>query len=190
MRFRKIAMNVVLEGPPLHWRIIFKALRLALERIRAMGGLEPSGDTILRNLAHRPRPSSNFLIHVDASFVSTLVHTGVEGVVRNKEGDWVLVFGKCSFRPYILSSELWATHEGIFIASIFNFSHVALFSDCRLAVKILCNPESNSDKYVSVIFECRKLWRKLPGVKIEQCGRKDNRVADVLAKNYRYADSR
>lgn len=77
--------------------------------------------------------------------------------MRNNQGEWVLGFGKCRFSFDILSSELWAIHEGFLITFMYNYDHAVVFSDYTNAVKILCNPKGNFDKYMSVISECRKL---------------------------------
>lgn len=124
------------------------------------------------------------------SFVDPTVHMGIGGVVRNNRGQWRLGFERRSFMPDILSSELRAIYEGFLIASMYNFNQATIYSDCISAVRLLCNNIGNSDKYISVLSECRKLWMTLLGVKIEHCSRKDNRVADVIAKNCRYTDSR
>lgn len=166
-------------------RIIFKALRLTIERIRALHCLPVINEREVGNSSRTPQMSANFVIHVDASFVKPLTPIGIGGVVRDNHGGWIMGFGKNCFTFDILSSELWAIHEGLLIASMYNFDHAIIFSDCKNAVTILNNSDINPDKYMSVISECRKLWKTSPGVKIDSCSRKENRVADDIAKQVR-----
>lgn len=48
----------------------------------------------MSNREPRPKPSTHVFIRVDASFASTLVHTGVGGVVRDIQGEWIMRSGK------------------------------------------------------------------------------------------------
>ena len=93
-----------------------------------------------------------------------------------------------SNRTYACDSfmaELKATELGLLIAQNHNIHSAILFSGCTQVINLLCHNDGFSDKYVSVVENCRKLWKVLPSLKIKYCKLDHNKIADGLAKKCR-----
>ncbi|XP_048491624.1 uncharacterized protein LOC125492921 [Beta vulgaris subsp. vulgaris] len=167
--------------------IIPKAISLSLLFIQSKKSIVlPS--LAPRNTGSPPSQTTRPTIHVDASFTHLADPMGTGGVARDERGFWIIGFGTRSFAIDVVMAEIMAIQQGLLIARQFRLLEAIIFTDCMNVVGLLYNHESCADKYMSAIFECRKLWRDLPQVTIEYCSRKDNQVADLLAKESRIKD--
>lgn len=84
-------------------------------------------------------------------------------------------------------SELIAIYEELCVVLSHKFLTSIIFSDSRGAVDLVCGPEGPTDKYLSVLYICRKLWKQVPEVRIVYGSRVFNQVADAVAKHSRTA---
>lgn len=76
-----------------------------------------------------------------------------------------------------------AIYEGLCVALSHRFLTSIIYSDSRTTVDLMCGPEGHSDKYFSILYVCRKLWKQVPEVRIVYGSRVFNQVADAVAKH-------
>lgn len=89
---------------------------------------------------------------------------------------------------FALLSDIMAIYLGLSIAICHKYTNVILYSDCKVAVTLLKCPDININKYTSMLYHCRKLWKQIPGARIDYCSRRLNDTANVMAKACRKED--
>lgn len=101
-----------------------------------------SGSNSHKNLT-RPQiyqikpPLSMALLNVNAAFQNHSQTAGVEGVIRDNEGKWILGFAKTTFVEDALLAELRGIQEGLAIALDHGFKKLALFLDGKMVTQLL-----------------------------------------------------
>ena len=88
----------------------------------------------------------------------------------------------------VLMAELQSIKVGLQLAIEVGVTHVALYTDCQEATTLLNGDSSRVDMFTNVLHDCRVLCRRLNISKIRYVSRRDNAVADLLAKEARSSE--
>ncbi|XP_060202047.1 uncharacterized protein LOC132630491 [Lycium barbarum] len=88
------------------------------------GNTGHSTNKISMNIKWEPPDRECFKLNTDGSIVGRIGIIGIDGVVRNSKGDWVMGFVKSITHNTTVHSELCVLHEGLLMA--WNQNHVPL----------------------------------------------------------------
>ncbi|KAL2924574.1 hypothetical protein RDABS01_033448 [Bienertia sinuspersici] len=119
------------DNRPSSHSVFTNALRLTYE-LHSMKSIHANSIPHHNNMSTTPTIPDNWsTLHTDASFVSTMTMAGLAGVIRNKNGMWVMGFQRHYYANNPLMAELRAIYEGIKITKSLEITHIMIFTDCR-----------------------------------------------------------
>ena len=129
-----------------------------------------------------PPPVGSWYLNIDASFIKSRDTTGVAGVMRDVNGEWMVGFGKICLVTSPLMVELNAIYEGLKLIKENDWHSVTILSDCLVAVNCINAPHVLKDETFNLVSSSRLLLGEMNDVHVQRTRRQANKVADKLAK--------
>ncbi|XP_075099211.1 uncharacterized protein LOC142176053 [Nicotiana tabacum] len=124
-------------------------------------------------------PPGTVKLNIDGAYSQNTMTTGLGGVFRNNNGNWIIGFHKLGHATSSTHAELMALHEGLRIAREMNFLKMKIETDPTEIIKLLYE----DNQYLSnIILECRLLMHQLKLPTLRHNLREGNEVAHLLAK--------
>ncbi|KAJ8550152.1 hypothetical protein K7X08_033859 [Anisodus acutangulus] len=121
-------------------------------------------------------------LNTDGSFSSANTCAGIEGVLRNEEGDLVLDFSSSIQCNSNIEAGATAARQGMKIYIQKNYSNLTLESNSLILVKMI-NDNLSLNYNLNMIIKEIKQMKIQANIKVEHCFREANKVADYLAKH-------
>ncbi|OIT01854.1 hypothetical protein A4A49_39949 [Nicotiana attenuata] len=119
-------------------------------------------------------------LNIDGALKGRFEVSGIEGVIRDSNGDWVIGFSKTTNGPSHLYIELEAVCQGLELAASHQFSRLQIETDSAVIPQLM---ESNSSPlYNTPLYKCRYWLKMLGSPPILHNFRKDNNIAHKLAQ--------
>ncbi|KAK8516444.1 hypothetical protein V6N12_038687 [Hibiscus sabdariffa] len=147
--------------------ILQRGMRLQQEAaaVRSTKAAIPLRGTILANVRwHKPQPGWCKL-NVGGSVGRATGLATCGGVVRNKEGTWLIGFSRKLGICSILEAELWGLYEGLLTAWSIGIRFLLIESDCLEAVNLIAKRDSLLI-VPSIIYYIAKLLNRAWSVKL------------------------
>ncbi|KAL5806755.1 hypothetical protein ACOSQ4_029488 [Xanthoceras sorbifolium] len=119
-------------------------------------------------------------VNVDGSAANGIISAG--GVIRDHEKNWMRGFSMNIGGGSILEAELWGILEGLKMVSTFSLINFVLLSDSADAIGLVNGEVNASHQLLHIIQECKKLLDSRPLYTAAHCFRKENGLANGLAK--------
>ncbi|XP_070029924.1 uncharacterized protein LOC142161974 [Nicotiana tabacum] len=124
-------------------------------------------------------PKNVIKLNCDGAFSSTNNATGIGGLFRNSNGDWIIGYHKAIHASSSIHAELLALLEGLRIAMEFNDTNMEIETDSTDVIKLMHEDCTN---FHNIIFECRWLMHQLRLPILKHNFTEGNEVAHRLAK--------
>ncbi|KAK6782400.1 hypothetical protein RDI58_020196 [Solanum bulbocastanum] len=124
-------------------------------------------------------PDRGLKLNIDGSFDPTTKAGGAEGVIRDRRGNWVKGFSAKINVNNALSAELHSLLLGLKMAKQIHSTKLHINTDSLEVINIIAK---ETDTYSNIIFECRVLLQHMRSLVISHSRRKQNQLADILAK--------
>ncbi|KAE8732108.1 hypothetical protein F3Y22_tig00002237pilonHSYRG00293 [Hibiscus syriacus] len=130
----------------------------------------------------RPAPTGWFALNTDDAVHHTSSLGSAGGIIRNKDGDWIVGFNKAVGISSLLQAELWGILEGLQLAWSQRLEHIQCQTDCAEALTLVTSSTAASSP-VSIVRSITSLILKQWKVDFILIRREGNAAADFLAKS-------
>ncbi|KAL4283401.1 hypothetical protein GQ457_16G004170 [Hibiscus cannabinus] len=92
-------------------------------------------------LQWQPPPVGWVCLHVDGAVNIGSGLGSIGGLFRNSVGSWISGYGRNIRFSDVLTSELWAIHDGLALAWNSGFRKLQVRSDCTMAISLIMNSD-------------------------------------------------
>lgn len=99
-------------------------------------------------------PTIEYKLNTDGSTSTTAKTSGLGGVVRDREGKWILGFMGNIFQTDNVLAEIQALVVGLKIVRERNLTPIEISVDCQVIIHLLSN---NHLLYSHILHDCREL---------------------------------
>lgn len=103
-------------------------------------------------------PNTGYKLNTDGSSLDNPGKSGIGGVIRDKNGNWVAGFMGNVFHATNIASELYALQKDLSMAHVNNLTPLEIDIDCKEIIHLLANDHPT---YTYILSDCRELLRKL-----------------------------
>lgn len=126
-----------------------------------------------------PPRLGTFKLNTDGACSENSGRTGLGGVIRDHDGNWVMDF--YSMKPHTtpLHAELLALKKGLEIAAANNIKPIEIDVDAAELTRMF---QIDNSRYHNLLFSCRSLMKATQAAPPRHIFREQNTVADALAK--------
>ncbi|XP_075671161.1 uncharacterized protein LOC142640761 [Castanea sativa] len=129
------------------------------------------------------KPASGWVkLNTDGSALGNLGIAGCGGLVRDKDGNWVVGFARKIGNSSSFIAEIWALRDGLNVCLQKNLLLVEVELDAKAVVDFLARLDNLSEAKSPLIDDCRHLIAQFHQICINHCYREANRCADTLAR--------
>ncbi|MCD7455544.1 hypothetical protein HAX54_028570 [Datura stramonium] len=116
---------------------------------------------------------------MDGAFSAKRGKSGIGGIIRNSNGDWIVGFCNKSYAYNHLMTDLEALEHGHQLVHAQKLLPVEIETD---VVEVLQCLDHAHPTYIPVVESFRSLLRKLENPPLRHSFREANKVADILSK--------
>ncbi|KAH0641622.1 hypothetical protein KY289_032596 [Solanum tuberosum] len=125
-------------------------------------------------------PERGYKLNSDGSSIGNPDRSGIGGVIRDHNGDWIVGYMGNLHMSNNVKAELTALMQGLRIALARGLLPLEVNIDCKKFITFI---ENDHPSYTNMIFDCRDLLGRLGNPPIQHTFREANRVADALARD-------
>ncbi|KAH0709485.1 hypothetical protein KY284_010912 [Solanum tuberosum] len=126
-----------------------------------------------------PPPHGGFKLNIDSAVKANPGDGGLDGVIQNHKGGWVIGFISKEANTTPLLAELLALRQGLGMAIANNLIPLDINIDSLEVVNLF---HTDNALYNNLIFDCRCMMEKLGATRPVHIFREQNRVADLFGK--------
>ena len=141
-----------------------------------------SSSLSIKYIRWSPAPFPSVTINTDGSLLSNPGKSGVGGVTRSANGEWLWGFSLHLGVTNNTMAELWGIREALARAWAKGHHRVCFQTDSLLAYKWLNTTEDYPMEFSNLILDCRGLLNRDWEAHVEHIWREANSSVDLLAK--------
>ena len=104
------------------------------------------------------------------------------GLIRDKEGAWVVGFARNIGISSSFIVELWALRDRLLICVHRNFNVVEVELDAKAVIDVLSASKCTNSLVAPLVDDCKQLATQIHQIHFKHCFREANRSADKLAR--------
>ncbi|KAE8653749.1 hypothetical protein F3Y22_tig00117056pilonHSYRG00114 [Hibiscus syriacus] len=177
--------NRLFAGSKIPWKTLFASLAKNWANYFITTTPDSSTGTAFprpKLIQWRPAPAGWFTLNTDGAVHHTSSLGSAGGIIRNKDGDWIVGFNKAVGISSPLQAELWGILEGLQLAWSQILEHLQCQTDCAEALTLVTSSTAASSP-VSIVRFIASLISKQWKVDFILIRREANATADFLAKS-------
>ena len=119
---------------------------------------------------------------MDGSSIGNPGLAGGGGLIRDKEGAWVVGFARNIGISSSFIAELWALRDRLLICVHRNFNAVEVELDAKAVIDVLSASKCTNSLVAPLVDDCKQLATQIHQIHFKHCFREVNRSADKLAR--------
>ena len=121
-------------------------------------------------------------LNTDGSSLGNPGLVGGGGLIRDKDGAWVVGFARNIGISSSFIAKLWALRDRLLICVHRNFNAVEVELDAKAVIDVLSASKSTNSLVAPLVDDCRQLATQIHQIHSKHCFREANRSANKLAR--------